>query len=206
MTDLLPPEPWPPTDAELVCEGIVLGDAKTAGSKISNPVMRYDKALGRKVPVMKNGYPVVTTKEDDKSGQKKEWRSTVRDAVIEAAAGNGMIRLPLACELTTVRVRPASHYGTGKNGRLLKPSAPRYPTASAGKFAGDSGKLARAFEDALNAIVWEDDALNVDLRTRKLWEDRWTGGLPRMEFRIWTLPEHAAELAAPEGQGALAVA
>lgn len=199
-------QPWPPAEAVLVVEGVVLGPPKTAGSKVSGAVMRFDKKLGRKVPVYKDGHVLVSTKEDDKSGAKKGWRSDVRDAVLEAFAGNAMLLGPLVVELTTVRIRPKGHYGTGKNERLLKPSAPRFPTAKSGEHSGDAGKLARAFEDALNTIVWEDDALNVDLRSRKVWEDRFENDGARMEFRIWALPEFAAELAVPDGQATLAVA
>lgn len=62
--------------------------------------------------------------------------------------------------------RPKSHYGTGRNAAVLKPSAPRPHTVRP-----DSSKLERSTEDALKGIAWIDDCQVVDHRTRKLYGD-----------------------------------
>jgi len=49
--------------------------------------------------------------------------------------------------------RPKAHYGTGKNARMLKPSAPTEPTVKP-----DLIKMARAVEDAMSGIVYKDDS------------------------------------------------
>ena len=51
--------------------------------------------------------------------------------------------------------RPKSHYGTGRNAKKLKPSAPLYP---ANARSGDVDNLVKAVADALTeAGIWRDD-------------------------------------------------
>ncbi|MFD8774552.1 RusA family crossover junction endodeoxyribonuclease [Streptomyces sp. NPDC059916] len=57
-------------------------------------------------------------------------------------------------------VRPKGHYGTGRNARVLKPSAPARPAVMP-----DLSKLARSTEDAITtAGGYRDDALLVSYR------------------------------------------
>lgn len=58
--------------------------------------------------------------------------------------------------------RPKSHYGTGKNARVLKASAPRYPTGRP-----DLDKVERALLDALSGICFHDDSQVVEMNTAK---------------------------------------
>jgi Holliday junction resolvase RusA-like endonuclease len=121
----------------------VYGEAKPAGSKrvFVNP---------------KTGKPIVT---DDAGKGGKAWRQEVAGAAEKAMFEAGLRPLagPIALLLTFYRPRPRSHYGTGKNAEVLKPSAPAYPTTRP-----DTLKLARAVEDALTSIVYRDDAQIVD--------------------------------------------
>lgn len=175
--------PWPPEDAELVIEGVVLGDAKTAGSKVSGVVRKRD-AHGRWVPVQREGGRgfKTFTKEDDSSGGKGAWREDVRAAVLAVfGAHRELLDGPLALELVVFRRRPRSHYGSGRNQHMLKPSAPRYPVSASGSAGGDVSKLARAFEDALNKLVWADDGQITSLRVEKDYTDT----RPRAEYRLW---------------------
>jgi hypothetical protein len=72
---------------------------------------------------------------------------------------------PVALVITYSLLRPASHYGTGRNAGIVKPSAPQYPTARGTK---DMDKLERAIFDALQAGgVVHDDAQIVDCTHRK---------------------------------------
>lgn len=59
--------------------------------------------------------------------------------------------------------RPKSHFGTGRNAEVLKPSAPTFPTG-----IPDLSKLIRSTEDALTeAAVWHDDSQVVSLTASK---------------------------------------
>jgi Holliday junction resolvase RusA-like endonuclease len=86
----------------------------------------------------------------------KSWRQAVVDearAWRDQLGGRPPLDGPLEVAMTFWLPRPKGHYGTGRNARQLRPTAPPYP---AGK--PDVGKLARATEDALTGIVWHDDA------------------------------------------------
>lgn len=97
-----------------------------------------------------------------------DWRSIV------GLAGNkemsrtcqGMLFGPLHVTMQFVVARPASHYGSGKNTRMLKPSAPEFPTVKP-----DVLKLARSTEDALTGILWKDDSQTVELSLSKVYGD-----------------------------------
>jgi Holliday junction resolvase RusA-like endonuclease len=74
---------------------------------------------------------------------------------------------PVAAELRFYLPRPRGHYGTGRNMGTVKASAPALPGVKP-----DLDKLARAVFDALTvAGVWSDDAVCVDLVTRKRYAD-----------------------------------
>lgn len=68
-------------------------------------------------------------------------------------------------EITFTLPRPATHYGTGRNSKRLKESAPKHPT---GRNTGDIDKLARLILDAMqDAQLIPDDAAVCELNTRK---------------------------------------
>lgn len=77
---------------------------------------------------------------------------------------------PVAVRLWFYRLRGKGHYGTGRNERELKPSAPAYPTTSP-----DIDKLTRLVLDSLTSVVYVDDAQVVRLGVEDLWADRFTG-------------------------------
>lgn len=98
------------------------------------------------------------------------WRRTVAGWVtskwpIGQAAASGQ---PLAAEVAFTLDRPASHYGTGKNARTIKPA--HRDAWPAGHNTGDVDKLVRLILDALqdgpNPVV-PDDAAVVVLTTAK---------------------------------------
>lgn len=61
--------------------------------------------------------------------------------------------------LTFTVTRPQSHYGSGRNAHVLKPSAPDYPTGRP-----DLSNLIKLVEDALTGVAWVDDDQVVMLR------------------------------------------
>lgn len=128
----------------------VPGLAKPAGSKRGFPIKRKDGSLG-----------VAMTHDNPKT---KDWMADVRQhaAAAMAAHRTSLAEGPIAVEVTFFVLRPNGHFGSGKNGHLLKPSAPEYPTTKP-----DLTKLWRATEDSLTGIVWKDDAQVVWQHTRK---------------------------------------
>lgn len=94
----------------------------------------------------------------DDSGQPgRDWRACVADHAVVAMGRQGPILEAVSLELTFVMPRPKGHFGTGRNAREVKRSAPQYPTTKP-----DATKLLRSVEDALTGIVWRDDAQVVE--------------------------------------------
>lgn len=101
----------------------------------------------------------------ESSKRVQPWRADVRQALLDLGTLNGPVRV----ELTFHFARPASHYGTGRNANVLKPSAPKRPTS---RRHGDIDKLARATLDAIvSAGTIADDDLVVDLWASKRYVD-----------------------------------
>jgi len=71
---------------------------------------------------------------------------------------------PLAVLMAFHRVRPKSHYRTGRNAHLLKDDAPVLPTAKP-----DVLKTARGIEDSLTKVIWTDDSRICAEFLFKLW-------------------------------------
>jgi len=114
---------------------IVYGRPVPAGSKRGFPV----RGKGGKIQV------VVT----DASSKVKPWQAQVRSEAVEAMNGDKLIRGPLSASVLFVLARPKGHFGK----RGVRPSAPEYPTVKP-----DTTKLWRAVEDALEGIVYANDA------------------------------------------------
>lgn len=119
----------------------------------------------------KDGTPVARVIESSHD-RVKSWRQAVMDAAAEVMAPSWQRdRYPLSGPLdVTMRFylpRPKSHYGTGRNEHVLKPSAPAYPVKPP-----DVGKLGRATEDALTICgMYGDDAQIVVSFLDKVWAD-----------------------------------
>lgn len=127
----------------------VAGTPKPAGSK---------RAFINK----KTGAPILT----DMSGQEgKDWRHDIQ-AFAQKVYTGAPLEGPLQLRVVFRQVRPKGHYGTGRNVRLLKATAPLYPTSKP-----DCTKLLRGLEDALTGIVWKDDSQIVSQSAWKLYCD-----------------------------------
>lgn len=130
---------------------------------VGQPVTQGSK---RVVPIYKQGSPLVAngrvvTRVVDDNPRLGEWRQEIALAARQAYDGELLLG-PLRLELDFVRPRPQSHFGSGKNARRLKESAPEWPTGKP-----DTVKLARAVEDALTGVVWRDDSQIVEHILRK---------------------------------------
>ena len=103
------------------------------------------------VMVMKNGRPVIATKDSNpKSGP---WMAAVRFEAAKVYDERPLLLGPVQLSVVFHFARPKSHYGSGRNAGRLKPSAPRHHAQMP-----DLSKLARTIEDALTGVVYKDDA------------------------------------------------
>ncbi len=95
------------------------------------------------------------------------WRQDIRFAALRAFKQNP-IEGPVSISLEFIFKRPKSHFGTGRNARTLKPSAPKYLTS---KGCGDIDKLCRSTLDGLSmssgGSVLNDDSQVVSLSAEK---------------------------------------
>jgi Holliday junction resolvase RusA-like endonuclease len=147
----------------------VVGQPKGAGSK--DPHMHVS-ADGPKMWVSDNAGPAG-----------KEWRAAIAYVASRAMDGRALFDLetPLYVELTVLRGRGGGHFGQGRNAGKLLPSAPLYPHTKP-----DAVKLARALEDALTGVVWQDDSRNAVVHVEKVYAE--PGEPTGAHVRIWTLP------------------
>jgi Holliday junction resolvase RusA-like endonuclease len=101
--------------------------------------------------------PGVVVESGDRKA-KQAWREDVRSAAREALEAYAVYPSwsrdgPFSVTMVFQRRRPKGHFGTGRNSGELKATAPAFPSSRP-----DVLKLARATEDALTGIVWNDDA------------------------------------------------
>lgn len=104
----------------------------------------------------------------ESSARVAPWREAVKEAALIArGATDGdlcpTLTGPVRVVIRFVLARPKGHYGTGRNGAIVKASAPAHPTVKP-----DLDKLARSTLDALQeASVYRDDSLIVSLIVTK---------------------------------------
>lgn len=142
-------------------EFFVLGKPQTAGSKTALPITKGGQRVGTRVV------------ESGNRAAKQTWRGDCRDAASKVIGDAEGWPFEGACEVVAAVfyfARPKSHYGTGRNERELKSSAPRHHLQDP-----DASKVWRAVEDALTGVVWTDDNRVVAQAVRKEWADRFTG-------------------------------
>jgi len=107
------------------------------------------------------------------------YESKVREAA--QRAGATCTTSPVFVELSFMFKRPKSHFRTGSNAGLLKPSAPVYHTGKP-----DIDKLTRAILDGMTGVVFADDSQVTWVKAAKGWlRDRTTE--PCAVVRVVTL-------------------
>lgn len=135
----------------------VVGRPQTAGSKVSVPTA--------------GGPRVIESGSKESRLAKRTWRGDLRDAALSAIGdregwpADG----PMAVNVVFAFHRPKTHYGTGRNERVVKYSAPASHCQDP-----DVSKVWRAAEDALTGIVWTDDNRIVEQFVVKVWADRFS--------------------------------
>ncbi len=110
---------------------------------------------GSKVPVPKrgggwiekDGWPILK----DANDKSRAWMDAVKATAADAYRGE-LLRGPIGLELVFYFKRPSSHFGSGRNVSVLKPSAPQMHTQSP-----DLDKLVRCIGDALTGSIYVDD-------------------------------------------------
>lgn len=128
---------------------VISGRPQQRGSK--NAIVMY----GRDGKPRTGANGRVLTMAKDMNPKSEVWMQQVRSAASAAwGYGRPLIDQPIMLGMRFYFNRPQSHYGTGKNARVLKPSAPRMHAQSP-----DLAKLIRCLEDALTGVVWLDDKL-----------------------------------------------
>ena len=137
-------------------EIVVLGVPAPQGSKHGFAVKRKGAYTGKVAQV-------------ESSAKVKPWRMAVKYAALDAMAPDPGMWPPMTgavvLEVKFRLPRPKSHYGTGRNIALLKPSSPWFPAGRP-----DLDKLLRSTFDALGeAGVWGDDAQVVTVRGQKVY-------------------------------------
>ena len=112
----------------------------------------------------------------------RAWRDLIA-ATVAAAHTGPAIDGPVHVELHVVVARPASHYGTGRNARVLKATAPRWPISQK---LGDIDKHARSVLDGLvDGGVLTDDSRVVALHVDMSYAD---GYEPGVNIHVRELP------------------
>ena len=135
----------------------VLGQAKPAGSKTAFPLRHKDGS-----PILRaNGSQAIAV--THATSGTRPWMDVVATTARREYAGP-LIECEVGVVLWFYKVRPASHYGTGRNAGVLKDGAPQYV---AGWY--DVDKLARAVNDCLSGTVIRDDKQIVVLVAQKLY-------------------------------------
>lgn len=109
----------------------------------------------------------------DDNPKTQPWKLQIAQVAGELMVGREMFKGPLYLVATFYRVRPASHFN--KSG--VSRSAPKHPTTRP-----DTTKLLRPVEDALQGIVYQDDAQIVEQLVRKRY-----GEPARVEIKIGVL-------------------
>ncbi|MFD8820834.1 RusA family crossover junction endodeoxyribonuclease [Streptomyces sp. NPDC059605] len=128
----------------------------------------------------------------ESSAKVKPWRETVSWAAVAARQRTrGFVPLtgPVRADMIFSFARPKTHYGTGRNAALLRPSAPPRPHVMP-----DLSKLARSTEDALTTVgVYRDDALIVEYGVLGKWYTTDHGRVPGVldspgcTIRLWAV-------------------
>jgi len=114
-------------------------------------------------------------------GTAEGWKSAIAIAVKEAEIQGLMLEGPVSLTMVAIFARPKSHFGSGKNSAIIKPSAPFWHTGKP-----DLDNIIKAAKDALTQLgVWRDDSQVCKSHTEKPYA---TGkGHARSIFRIETL-------------------
>jgi Holliday junction resolvase RusA-like endonuclease len=115
---------------------VCVGTPQPAGSKTAFRDPRTDRVIVK-----------------DDNPKTKPWKKAVAKSALPAMTGRPLLDGPVSILIVFFLDRPKGHYGTGRNAERVKDFAPARPIVRP-----DVLKLARAVEDALTGVAYEDDA------------------------------------------------
>lgn len=187
--------------AQVIIEFEVEGHAVQKGSKIGHvptygdgvAVRRHvdpcpasgpdsDKALQHHFAAQPCRCPIMVNMVDDAGTKKLEaWVEAVQWKAKAAMRSREPLAGLVEVGIVFFRKRPKNHYGTGRNERLLKDTAPAAPGVTP-----DWDKLARSVGDALIGYCYTDDSVVVDALVRKRYVNNWEE--ERTIIRVSLLP------------------
>jgi crossover junction endodeoxyribonuclease RusA len=138
----------------------VTGEPQPQGSKSAFAVRKRGGGYTGRVAVVEDNPRVQSWRQ----AILEEFRATYPDGLHVVP---GYELAPAHVTITFILARPKSHYGSGRHGARLLPSAPAWPAKRP-----DADKLARSTLDALTDCgVWADDAQVIDLHVLKVWAE-----------------------------------
>lgn len=142
----------------------VLGKPVPKGSVHSFVPRRKDGSIVTRP----DGAPMVV-KKDAASTKDRQWGQALMHAAIDAMADAGATKIigaPVELSIVFRKPRAKNHYGSGRNARVLKATAPSRPA-----IMPDIDKWIRAVLDALKDLVYVDDGQVVTLIASKVYVD-----------------------------------
>jgi Holliday junction resolvase RusA-like endonuclease len=131
-------------------------------------ILGNPKAMGRPRAVRRGRFASVH--EDPQDTKNKETLAVIA----QQHAPDKLLDCPLRVDLHFYFIRPKSHYGTGRNAGILKPSAPEHYEGKP-----DRDNLDKLVLDALTGIFWRNDASVCQGWIQKKYSER-----PRTEIYI----------------------
>lgn len=117
--------------------------------------------MGSKKAFVRGNRAIIT---DDNSAKRKQWSNAVSSSAAEAMSESELMTGPIILRVDFFFARPQSHYGSGKNASVLKPSAPGRHAQSP-----DLDKLIRCIGDALTGIAFRDDRQIFRVESTRFW-------------------------------------
>lgn len=139
---------------------VVHGKPEPRGSKASRVLYKDRK---EKVPHRRPDGTIMSVVYDTNEHASLKWMRHVEITARAKWQGPPLSDVGLDAVLTFFVERPpTSHYGTGRNVRIVKESAPARPIVRP-----DLDKLGRSTLDALTGVVWHDDSQIVGLSMDK---------------------------------------
>lgn len=138
--------------SQVVAAFYVWAKPQPRGSKVAIPVYNPHR---RQYVHDEKGRPLITMRDDNEKST--HWMQAVSTYARQAWKGRAPLAVPLTLSIVFRFNRPRSHYGKGRNAKVVKEKC-RALAPIGRRTYGDLAKLIRGTEDAISGIIWEDDS------------------------------------------------
>ncbi len=91
-------------------------------------------------------------KDTSQEKEERKLEAWIAELMLREGYEKFLADIPLYLRLKVYLPRPKSHFGTGRNARKLKKSAPIRPTTKP-----DLDNLLKHFKDVASGVIWHDD-------------------------------------------------